>query len=440
MNQTFLTYWKNKHKEFSNSVVLDQENLVFNGINLKKLIVKHGSPLKVFHLPKIRSKIHGANLLFNNAIESNNYKGSYTYCYCTKSAHYASILRTTLKAGASLETSSELDIDLILALQDEDQINPSTHIIHNGFKSKSHLQKIMTLQQSGFTNSIIVLDSIQEFRRLKECNEGNFEINLGIRLATNQSSKSQISRHGIPKNELIDFCLNELKSHDTYNLTMLHFFVDEGMSDSLAYWDQLDSALDTFAQLKPNFRKLSNLNIGGGLPINSKENNSGIDQQIIKKLVKIIKQQFDKFNLEEPNLFTEFGNYTVAESGINLFTIAETKKQGNDDLWYLLDGSLVNSIPDAWIEYSDFEIVPINKWQNPVLSVKLGGISCDHTDSLKNGDAIMLPANSSDDPEPLQIAFLNTGAYQDAYKWSFELQKHFRVYIMILEIEKSHRN
>ena len=64
--------------------VIDDE-LHFYDIPLMDIIKKYGTPLKISYLPKISAQIQKAKKLFNVAMARADYKGKYTYCYCTKS-------------------------------------------------------------------------------------------------------------------------------------------------------------------------------------------------------------------------------------------------------------------------------------------------------------------------------------------------------------------
>jgi arginine decarboxylase len=61
--------------------------LQFNGVNLKALIDKYGTPMKITFLPKIGMQIKKAKQMFANAMKKHRYEGKYFYCYCTKSSH-----------------------------------------------------------------------------------------------------------------------------------------------------------------------------------------------------------------------------------------------------------------------------------------------------------------------------------------------------------------
>lgn len=90
--------------------------------------------------------------------------------------------------------------------------------------------------------------------------------------------------------------------------------------------------------------------------------------------------------MDEPDIFTEFGSYTVGESGAVIFSVLGQKQQNDRETWYMLDGSLMNSLPDIWGLSQRFIMLPVNKWDVEYHHVNLGGITCDVGDYY-DGDA-----------------------------------------------------
>ena len=121
--------------------------------------------------------------------------------------------------------------------------------------------------------------------------------------------------------------------------------------------------------------------------------------------------------IPHPNIFTEFGKYTVGEAGAIIFKVLEQKKQNDTESWYIINNSLMNTIPDAWSIHEKFILLPINKWDREYQRVNIGGISCDHSDYYNSDELnqeVMLPQYESHEDEPLYLGFFHTGAYQDA--------------------------
>lgn len=392
--------------------------LTFHGISLKYLIDKYGTPLRLLYLPRIADQIKKARNLFNRSIKRNNYKGSYYYSYCTKCCHFSHVLKAALREGVHLETSSSFDIDLIEKLHNEGMVEKSKILIHNGYKTQEYLDKIVKIQNAGFKNSILVLDSKNELSKIKNVKK-DAKIKIGIRMAINEEPQSAYytSRLGIRQNEILDFYEKEIKKNKKVELKMLHFFVDSGIKDNIYYWGEFQKGIQLFIELKKRCPSLRALNLGGGFPI---RNNLGFEfdyEYMISEIVKNIKNACVEAGVEEPDIFTEFGKYTVGESGATIFSVLEHKMQNDTEHWYIVDNSLMNTIPDAWSILEKFILLPINKWDYNYARVNIGGISCDHSDYYNSEDLnqqVNLPLVKQGDEEPLYIGFFHTGAYQDS--------------------------
>lgn len=396
---------------------LNQGSLTFHGISLMYLIEKYGTPFRLTYLPRIGDQIKKAKNFFNKAIKANNYKGEYHYCYCTKCCHFSHVIEEALEHTVHLETSSSFDIDIIRILEAKGKINKQTILIQNGHKTEDYLNKIVSLMDDGFENVIPVLDSKFELDRFYAKTKG--ELTVGIRMAINEEPQSAYytSRLGIRSAEIIDYYKTKIAKKKRVKLKMLHFFVDSGIKDNLYYWGEFRKALKLFAELKKICPTLDSINLGGGLPI---RNNLGFEydyKYMINELVRNIKEVCQEEGIDEPDIYTEFGKYTVGESGAIIFSVLEQKQQNDSELWYLIDNSLMNTIPDAWSIFEKFILLPVNKWDNEYSRVSIGGISCDHSDYYNSEDLnqeIFLPTYDSDKEEPLYLGFFHTGAYQDA--------------------------
>jgi len=394
------------------------EYLTFHGISLQYLINKYGTPFRLVYLPKIGEQIKKARNLFNRAINITNYSGKYHFCYCTKCCHFYHVISEALRHDVHLETSSSFDIDLIVKLHKNGELSKDRIIVHNGYKSEEYLQKILNLQKLGFKNSLIVLDSVSELDRLLALS-GNQKIKLGMRMAIEEEPQSAYytSRLGLPPSDILKVFREKIKGQSNIELKMLHFFVDSGVKDSMYYWGVFNKALSIYAELKRECPQLDSFNLGGGFPI---RNHLGFEydyEYMIKEIVKNIKEVCANEHIEEPNIFTEFGKFTVGESGAIVFKVVETKQQNDKEKWYMVDNSLMNTIPDAWSLNEKFILLPINKWYNPYTRINIGGISCDHSDYYNSEDfnqQLLLPDIDAHDPEPLYLGFFHTGAYQDS--------------------------
>jgi len=393
-------------------------SLTFHGISLQHLIEKYGTPFRFIYLPKIGDQIKRARNLFRRAMKINDYKGRYYYCYCTKCNHFAHVINEALNNGVHLETSSSFDIDLILDLYKDKKIDKSISIVNNGYKTADYLRKIIQLYDLGFENVLVVLDSTNELTRLEKVADDHV-VKIGIRLAIQEEPQSpyHTSRLGIGGGGILRFFEDRIKNNDRLELKMLHFFVDSGIKDSLYFWGEFQRALELYINLKKQSETLTSFNLGGGLPI---RNNLGFEfnyEYMISEIVTNIKQACVAEKVREPDIYTEFGKYTVGESGAIIFEVLEQKQQNDSENWYMINNSLMNTIPDAWSINEKFILLPINKWENPYQRAHIGGISCDHSDYYNSEDLnqdVLLPVYDDSDEKPLYLGFFHTGAYQDA--------------------------
>ncbi len=391
--------------------------LLFQEIPIMDLIEKYGTPLKIFYLPKISQQINKAQDWFDAAIKKHNYKGKYFYSYCTKSSHFQFVLNEVLKNITQLETSSSFDIDLIRKLYAKGKINKNALIINNGFKPRDYAEKISELINDGFKNVIPVLDNKRELEYYQNfVTKDNMDI--GLRVATEEEPNFEFytSRLGIRQASLMDFYMNKIATNPKFTLKMLHFFVDTGIKDNIYYWSELKKGIKTYCELKKVCPTLSRINIGGGMPIQNSLNFQYDYEYMVDEIVRLIKDACEQEGVAEPDIFTEFGKFTVGESAANIYSVIGQKRQNDSERWYMIDNSIMTTLPDAWGIGERFVMLPINHWSKEYHRVNIGGISCDNSDYY-NAEAhmnqVFLP-KVEDEDEPLYLGFFHSGAYQDS--------------------------
>ena len=396
---------------------IDNE-LYFHNIPLMERIKQYGTPLKITYLPKISSQIQRAKRLFNVAIAKVDYRGSYNYCYCTKSSHFSFVLEEVLKNDVNIETSSAFDINLIQELYNQGLINKYIFIICNGFKRPQYIENIAMMINDGFHNMIPVIDNKNEINLLEEVLADHPEpVKLGIRIASEEEPKFDFytSRLGIRYNDIVSFYEDKIKGNKKFTFKMLHFFINTGIKDSAYYWNELAKCVNVYCDLKKICPELDSLNIGGGFPIkNSLVSNYEYDY-MSEEILAQIKNICTIRGVDEPNIFTEFGTFTVGESGATLYSIIDQKQQNDRELWYMIDSSFITTLPDSWGINQRWIMLPINNWDKEYQRVFLGGLTCDSQDYYNNeahANAIFLPKLQKD--EPLYIGFFHTGAYQES--------------------------
>ncbi|MFI3261568.1 MAG: arginine decarboxylase [Rikenellaceae bacterium] len=391
--------------------------LNFHDVPLMDIIKQYGTPLKVTYLPKISAQIQRAKRLFNVAMAKVDYKGNYNYCYCTKSSHFSFILEEALKNDINLETSSAYDIFLINALYDNGVIDKDIFIVCNGFKRQLYVENIAGLVNSGFINTVAVLDNKEELDNLDELIGDNKVCKLGMRIAAEEEPRFDFytSRLGIRYNDIISFYEQKIKNNKKFELKMLHFFINTGIRDTAYYWSELNKCINIYCQLKKVCPELDSLNIGGGFPIKNSLSFDYDYEYMTEEIIAQIKNICNQYDVEEPNIFTEFGSFTVGESGATLYSILNQKKQNDRELWYMIDSSFMTTLPDIWGINQRYIMLAINNWNKEYQRVFLGGLTCDSEDYYNaeaHSNAIYLP--KIDPGETQYLGFFHTGAYQES--------------------------
>lgn len=415
---------------------VEDSELIYNGVPIMDIIKQYGTPLKITFLPKISQNIQRARRWFNVAIAKADYQGDYHYCYCTKSSHFEFVLSEVLKNEVHIETSSAFDLNLIEVLNESGQFDKENYIICNGFKKQQYIDNISTLLHNGFINIIPVLDSKGELDMLNK--NINTKCKIGIRIASEEEPRFEFytSRLGIRYNDIISFYEDKIKQNPKFELKMLHFFINTGIKDTAYYWNELSKCVTLYCDLKKRCPELDSLNIGGGFPIKNSLSFEYDYEYMAEEIVSQIKQICDREGVQEPDIFTEFGSYTVGEASAVLYSIVQQKRQNDRELWDMIDSSFMTTLPDTWAINQQFIILAVNNWDKEYERVFLGGLTCDSNDyynSEAHLNAVFLPKISTTEGTSCQnpdesdesvldtkeddlqyIGLFNTGAYQES--------------------------
>ncbi|GAB1537382.1 hypothetical protein NUACC21_00220 [Scytonema sp. NUACC21] len=191
---------------------------------------------------------------------------------------------------------------------------------------------------TGFKNVIPVLDNKEELQQYKKSVKVPFK--LGIRIAAEEEPTFPFytSRLGFRARDVLEFYVDKIEGNeDRFQLKMLHIFLNKGIKDDIYYWSELNKVINLYCQLKKICPELDSINIGGGFPI---KHSLGFDydyQFMINEIVRNIKSVCKKNKVPMPNIFTEFGSYTVGESMAHIYSVIGQKVQNDREIWYMID-------------------------------------------------------------------------------------------------------
>lgn len=393
--------------------VMDNE-LLWYDINLMDIIKQYGTPVKLTYLPRITQKIEESRKLFGVAMAKSLYEGKYHFSYCTKSSHYAFVLEEVLKNNAHIETSSAFDLNIVETLWEKGLVDKSKYIICNGFKKDDYLENIARLHANGFENIVVILDNVEEISRLEALIDK--PIQIGFRVASEEDPKFSFytSRLGIRYRDIVPYYVDLIRNNKLFKLKMLHFFINTGMTDTAYYWNELIKCINVYCALKQLAPELDSLNIGGGFPIKDSLSFEYDYAYMTEEIIAQIKENCNRREVQEPDIFTEFGSYTVGEAGAILYSVLSQKHQNDREKWNMIDSSFMTTLPDSWALNKRFVMLAINNWEDQYERVLLGGLTCDSDDYYNaeaHSNAIYLPKYRKERQQ--YVGFFHTGAYQD---------------------------
>jgi len=243
------------------------------------------------------------------------------------------------------------------------------------------------------------------------------KVKIGIRIASEEEPKFDFytSRLGIRYNDIIPYFLDKIEPNENVELKMLHFFINTGIKDTAYYWNELIKAVELYCELKQICPQLDSINIGGGFPIQTYLDFEYDYEYMAEEIIQQIKNICVQNKVKEPDIFTEFGSFTVGESGAMLYSIINQKQQNDRELWNMIDSSFITTLPDTWAINQRFVQLAVNNWDAEYQRVHLGGLTCDSEDfynSEAHSNAVFLPKIV---PEREQyIGFFHCGAYQES--------------------------
>ncbi|TAE91077.1 MAG: hypothetical protein EAY81_00290 [Bacteroidetes bacterium] len=136
---------------------------------------------------------------------------------------------------------------------------------------------------------------------------------------------------------------------------------------------------------------------------------------MIDQIVYYIKTICESRDIEAPHIITEFGSFTVGESGGAVYQIIGEKQQNDKESWYMIDSSFITTLPDTWGIGQKFILLAINHWDEEFKRINLGGLTCDSQDfynSDTHTNQVFMPKLK--EGEPLYMGFFHTGAYQES--------------------------
>ncbi len=273
---------------------------------------------------------------FANAINENNYQGSFNAVFPLKVNHLPNVINQVIKNGKDrgygLEAGSKAE--LILAMSHTPLGFPITV---NGFKDIELIELGFIAAQSGH-NITIIIEGLGELKAiLKVASSTKLKMpNIGIRLrlhsfgsGTWAKSGGINAKFGLTSTEILEAIKILKKTDNLKYFTMIHFHIGSQMSDILPLKKALREAGNIYAELKKmDATNLVNINIGGGLAVEYSQHHHDFRRnysvgEFANDVVFLLHEISNAKSVEHPNIFTESGRFIVASHAILITPVLE---------------------------------------------------------------------------------------------------------------------
>jgi arginine decarboxylase len=413
LEQTFCSYLQARYGVGSegslNEFISRQDGrLLFAGLDLHALAAEHGTPLEVVYCPLITQQVRRMARVAEEARTRTGYKGSFIYAYATKANFNEEVVRTALNAGAHYETSSAADVIIAKDLWRHHTLPRDRYVFCNGSKEDAYIKAILQLRLAGNPRVLPVLDDLDEWEAFRACPVG---LEIGVRVRE-YAQCSGGDRFGLLPDEIDDVVAS--LEEGPHCLVLYHAMVGSQLQDQAAWIEQLAAAIEAYCELRQRVPTLRMFSLGGGMPTSAYALDFDFDYAaFMERLFTIIAATCARYDVPVPDVVGEFGRYTVASHCAYLLEVGKVKRGRNGDApWYLLNGSLMVSAPDVLIvDGQQFIILPLDGWDDPAQSVRLGGRrTCDSDDVYPQPGQEPLILPETDGGQILAI--FGVGAYQ----------------------------
>jgi arginine decarboxylase len=341
------------------------------------------------------------------------------YAYATKANFAEEVVRTALAAGAHYETSATADVLIAHHLWRQGVLDENRYMFCNGSKEDGYIDAIVAMRTAGYTRIVPILDSLDELDTLlSRCRA---PLLLGVRerhpADTVDPNHRGGERFGLTQAEIEQVA--KRIAGTPHQLVIYHAMVGSQMEDLDGWMARLARSAANYCRLRRRVPTLRAFNFGGGMPTSAYALDFAFDYQgFLRRLMSELAATCAAFDVPQPDLIGEFGRYTVASHNVYLLEVGSVKHgqptpgAAEVEPWYLLNGSLMVSLPDALIvEDQQFVVLPLDGWERPAQGVRLGGRrTCDSDDFFPRPSQppLMLP----EDGQGLVVAVFGVGAYQ----------------------------
>ncbi|MFN8502961.1 arginine decarboxylase [Kouleothrix sp.] len=419
--QSYLDYIQNRYGIESEGMLTDFLSrrdgrlLLADRIDLSAMAERYGAPLEIAYCPLITTQVERMLGWAAGARAESGYEGEFLYAYATKANFAEEVVRTALAAGAHYETSATADVLIAHHLWRQGVLPDTRYLFCNGSKEASYVDAIVALREAGYARVVPILDDLAELDAyLARCTE---PLLLGVR----ERHFADVVNPAHPGGERFGLTQDEIAevarrlAGTPHQLVVYHAMVGSQLEDMDGWMARLERSAAAYCRLRQQVPTLRAFNFGGGMPTSAYALGFAFDYPaFLRRLMASLATVCAEHGVPQPDIIGEFGRYTVANHSVYLFEVGAVKaaQASQAEPWYLVNGSMMVSLPDTLIvEDQQFIVLPLERWDAEARGVRLGGRrTCDSDDMFPRPSQppLMLP----DAGAGLTVAVFGVGAYQ----------------------------
>ena len=419
--QTYLDYLRNRYGIEADGRLTDFLSrrdgrlLLADQIDLNAMVARYGAPLEIAYCPLITEQITRMHGWAAEARAISGYAGAFLYAYATKANFAEEVVRTALDSGAHYETSAAADVLIAHYLWQQGVLPEERFIFCNGSKEDAYVDAIVALREAGYARVVPILDDLRELDALLD--RCAAPLLLGVRERHTPETVNPAhpggERFGLTQDEIVRAA--ERLAGTPHRLLVYHAMVGSQLEDVDGWMARLERSAASYCRMRRRVPTLRAFNFGGGMPTSAYALDFAFDYAgFLGRLMATVSAICAAHDVPQPDLIGEFGRYTVASHSVFLLEVGAVKAGQGDgaEPWYLVNGSMMVSLPDALIvEGQQFVVLPLDRWETPARGVRLGGRrTCDSDDMFPRPSQppLVLP----EDGRGLVVAIFGVGAYQ----------------------------
>jgi len=433
--QTYLDYVQNRYGIASEGMLTDFLSrrdgrlLLADRIDLSAMVERYGAPLEIAYCPLITKQVTQMIDWAAGARAQVEYDGAFVYAYAAKANFAEEVVRTALAAGANYETSAVADVLIAHHLWRQGSLTDDRYLFCNGSKEDSYIDAIVALREAGYERIVPILDDLNELELLLERCQA--PLLLGVR----ERHYADVVNPAHPGGERFGLTQEEIGevarrlSGTPHRLVVYHAMVGSQIEDMDGWMARLERSAAGYGRLRRRVPTLRAFNFGGGMPTSAYALDFAFDYAaFLRRLMETVAAVCATHDVPHPDLIGEFGRYTAASHNVYVLEVGSVKHAqassssahggASTEPWYLINGSMMVSLPDTLIvEDQQFIVLPLDRWDAPAHGVRLGGRrTCDSDDMFPRPSqpALVLPDVRKNELEakPLYVTIFGVGAYQ----------------------------